>query len=148
MAVQPTRLQIMSDFRQDDHGNWWLNIMARDNTFTRVSVKEEYIDVWMARYRRFLGLTPMPSPDDDSPLLAMRRGRAGLSARHIRLLVQGLFDNALVRMRAGVFHENDVRALRSASLYWLRDTWQSLMRKCGLIRISSRTCAIAVLSAH
>jgi site-specific recombinase XerD len=113
---------MMSDFRKDDHGNWWFHVIGKGNKSARISVKDEYINVWMARYRRFLGLAPAPSPEDSAPLLQSLNGRAGLSAGHIRTLVQEVFDNALDRMRADGFPDDDIRNLRSASLHWLRHT--------------------------
>lgn len=51
----------MIDFRKDDHGNWWFHVIGKGNKSTKISVKDEYVKVWMARYRRFLGMTPSPS---------------------------------------------------------------------------------------
>lgn len=113
---------MMSDFRKDDHGNWWFHVIGKGNKSARVSVKDEYINVWMARYRMYLGLSPAPSPNDSLPLLQSLKGRAGLSAGHVRSLVQEVFDNALVRMQADGFPDDDVKNLRSASLHWLRHT--------------------------
>lgn len=113
---------MMSDFRKDDHGNWWFHVIGKGNKSAKISVKDEYIDVWMDRYRRFLNLSPRPSPDDSSPLLQSLTGRAGLSEGHIRTLVQEVFDFALERMRADGFPDDDIKNLRSASLHWLRHT--------------------------
>lgn len=112
----------MSDIRKDDHGNWWFHVIRKSNKSARVRVKDEYINVWMARYRTYLGLSPAPSPNDSTPLLQSRKGRAGLSAGHVRSLVQEVFDNALLRTRADGFPDDDVKNLRSASLHWLRHT--------------------------
>lgn len=113
---------MMSDFRKDDHGNWWFHVIGKGNKSAKISVKDEYMNVWMARYRRFLKLTPTPSPDDSAPLLQSLKGRAGLSEGYIRSLVQEVFDKALERMRADGFPEDDIKNLRSASLHWLRHT--------------------------
>lgn len=113
---------MMSDFRKDDHGNWWFHVIGKGNKSAKISVKDEYINVWMARYRRFLNLTPTPSSDDSAPLLQSLKGRAGLSEGHIRSLVQEVFDYALERMRAEGFPDDDIKNLRSASLHWLRHT--------------------------
>lgn len=113
---------MMSDFRKDDHGNWWFHVIGKGNKAARISVKDEYMNVWMARYRKFLNLTSAPSPDDSAPLLQSLKGRAGLSEGHIRSLVQKVFDNALGRMRAEGFPDDDIKNLRSASLHWLRHT--------------------------
>lgn len=113
---------MMSDFRKDDHGNWWFHVIGKGNKSAKISVKDEYMNVWMARYRRFLGLTSAPSPDDSAPLLQSLKGRAGLSEGYIRALVQEVFDAAFERMRADGFPDDDIKSLRSASLHWLRHT--------------------------
>jgi site-specific recombinase XerD len=113
---------LMSDFRKDDHGNWWFHVIGKGNKSAKISVKDEYMNVWMARYRTFLKLTPAPYPNDSAPLLQSLKGRAGLSEGHIRSLVQEVFDYALERMRAEGFPDDDIKNLRSASLHWLRHT--------------------------
>jgi integrase len=113
---------MMSDFRKDDHGNWWFHVIGKGNKSAKISVKDEYMNVWMARYRTFLKLTPAPYPNDSAPLLQSLKGRAGLSEGHIRSLVQEVFDYALERMRAEGFPDDDIKNLRSASLHWLRHT--------------------------
>lgn len=113
---------MMSDFRKDDHGNWWFHVIGKGNKSAKISVKDEYMRVWMARYRLFLGMTPSPSSDDSAPLLESVKGRAGLSEGHIRSVVQEVFDKALERMKDDGFPDDDIKHLRSASLHWLRHT--------------------------
>ena len=45
-----------------------------------------------------------------------------MSDRHIRLLLQGVFDRTLQRMQLEGWREEDVNRLRAASLHWLRHT--------------------------
>lgn len=116
------REPMMRDFRKDDQGNWWFYVINKGEEFSRVSVKDEYIRIWMSRYRLFLGLTPEPFPEDDSPLLHSLRRLGGLCDRRIRDLVQDVFDKAYERMRIDGFSEDDIKNLRSASPHWLRDT--------------------------
>lgn len=116
------RKPMMCDFREDPQGNWWFYVTGNGGIVNRISVKDEYMRVWMPRYRRSLGLTPVPFVDDKTPLLQSLKGRAGLSGRHISLLVQQVFDRALERMREGGFSDDEINNLRSASLHWLRDT--------------------------
>ena len=129
---------MMSDLRKDDHGNWWFHVIGKGNKSARISVKDEYINVWMARYRRFLGLSPAPSSNDSAPLLQSLNGRAGLSAGHIRSIVQEAFDNALDRMRADGFPEDDIRNLRSASFHCVRHHSATAEFNVRDLRISKR----------
>jgi len=56
------------------------------------------------------------------PFLRSLKGRGGLSDRHIRLLLQGLFDRAMARMADEGWSDDEIDQLRSASLHWLRHT--------------------------
>ncbi|ERU30862.1 hypothetical protein Q092_06189 [Pseudomonas aeruginosa CF77] len=50
------------------------------------------------------------------------KGRAGLSDRHVRLLLQEVFDRSLERMANEGWSDDQIDKLRSASLHWLRHT--------------------------
>jgi len=112
----------MGDFRRDTTGNWWFHVVGKGNKAARISVRDDYVHGYLARYRRHLGLPPLPSPHERTPLIGTLKGRAGLSDRHVRLLLQALFDRALQRMAAEGWSEDEVDQLRSVSLHWLRHT--------------------------
>lgn len=112
----------MGDFRRDTTGNWWFHVVGKGNKAARISVRDDYIHGYLARYRRHLGLPPLPSPQERTPLIGTLKGRAGLSDRHVRLLLQALFDRALQRMAAEGWSDDEVDQLRSVSLHWLRHT--------------------------
>jgi site-specific recombinase XerD len=112
----------MGDFRRDTTGNWWFHVVGKGNKAAKISVRDDYIRTYLTRYRRHLGLPPLPSPSETHPLLATLKGRAGLSDRHLRLLLQAVFDRALERMVEEGWSNDEVDHLRSASLHWLRHT--------------------------
>lgn len=112
----------MGDFRRDTLGNWWLHVVGKGNKSAKISVRDDYVQTYLMRYRLYLGLTPLPSPHDSHPLLLTLSGRGGLSSRHVRLLLQKVFDGALLRMTAEDRSEDEIDNLRSASLHWLRHT--------------------------
>ncbi|MCY1398570.1 Tyrosine recombinase XerC [compost metagenome] len=112
----------MGDFRRDTAGNWWFHVVGKGNKAAKVSVRDDYIQTYFTRYRRHLGLPPLPSPHDKQPLLSTLKGRGGLSDRHIRLLLQEVFDRALARMADEGWSDDERDQLRSASLHWLRHT--------------------------
>lgn len=112
----------MGDFRRDTTGNWWFHVVGKGNKAARISVRDDYVHGYLARYRRHLGLPPLPSPQERTPLIGTLKGRAGLSDRHVRLLLQALFDRALQRMAAEGWSDDEVDQLRSVSLHWLRHT--------------------------
>lgn len=112
----------MGDFRKDTLGNWWFHVVGKGNKAAKISVRDDYIQIYLARYRRHLGLPALPSPHETQPLLSTLKGRAGLSDRHLRLLLQQVFDRALERMVSEGWSDDEVDHLRSASLHWLRHT--------------------------
>ncbi len=74
------------------------------------------------RYRESLGLPPLPSPDDQEPLIPKERGKGAMeSTRVIRQLVQTCFDRAVNNLyETGEREEAEI--LRSATVHWLRHT--------------------------
>lgn len=112
----------MGDFRRDTAGNWWFHVVGKGNKAAKISVRDDFIENYLTRYRRHLGLPPLPSPHETQPLLSTLKGRGGLSDRHLRLLLQQVFDRTLEKMVAEGWTDDEVDHLRSASLHWLRHT--------------------------
>ncbi len=112
----------MGDLRKDGTGNWWYHVVGKGNKAGKISVRDDYVENYLKRWRLHQGLSPLPGFRETTPLIATRRGRAGLSDRHIRLLLQEVFDRALERMQAENWADEDVSRLRAASLHWLRHT--------------------------
>lgn len=112
----------MGDFRRDGSDHWWFHVVGKGNKAARISVRDDYIQNYLVRYRQHLQLPPLPSPHEKTPLISTLKGRAGLSDRHIRLLLQEVFDRSLARMAAEGWGDDEIDALRSASLHWLRHT--------------------------
>ena len=116
---QPT----MGSFKKTGD-NWWFHVVGKGNKAAKVSVRDSYLP-YLVRYRTTLGLTDLPYPGEQTPLLSALDGRGGLSGRRIRELIQMVFDAACARMiQEGL--EEDCDALRAASLHWLRHTSATL----------------------
>lgn len=113
---------VMGDFRRDSAGNWWFHVVGKGNKAAKISVRDEFIESYLTRYRKHLQLPALPSPHEKRPLLSTLKGRGGLSDRHIRLLLQEVFDQSLSRMTEDGWSDDEVDQLRSASLHWLRHT--------------------------
>lgn len=112
----------MGDLRQDGAGNWWYHVVGKGNKAAKISVRDDYVENYLKRWRLHQGLSPLPGFRESTPLIATQRGRAGLSDRHVRSLLQEVFDRALARMQAEGWPDEDVSRLRAASLHWLRHT--------------------------
>ena len=112
----------MGDIRRDSTGNWWFHVVGKGNKAAKISIRDDYIQNYLVRYRQHLQLPPLPSAHEKTPLISSLKGRAGLSDRHIRLLLQEVFDRSLARMAEEGWSDDEIDQLRSASLHWLRHT--------------------------
>lgn len=114
----------MRHFWEDTHGNWWLKVYGKGRKIRDVTVPTVFLE-FLKRYRRTRALTPLPSSNDTSPIIEKLRGRGGMSARHLRRLVQAVFDEAFVTMSAekGL---DDAHRLSQATTHWLRHTGASM----------------------
>ena len=80
----------MSHFWQDEHPNRWLKFTKRPKIAGRL--RTPAFSPYLKRYRNFRGLSPLPSPADNSPLVEKIRGQGGMTARHLIRVVQHVFD--------------------------------------------------------
>ncbi|MAF86961.1 MAG: integrase [Pseudomonas sp.] len=100
---------------------WWYQVIGKGNVEAEITVKPDYLQ-YLTRYRRSRGLSDLPSAREQTPLLTSLRGRAGLTDRQVRNLIQEIFDNALDQMVHEGRSEDELVNLRQASLHWLRHT--------------------------
>ena len=112
---------VMGDFRKDQDGNWWFHVTGKGNKDRTVTVSDAMLDA-LKRYRGALGLSPLPSINEHTPLIAKARGTGPVtSTRQIRRIVQDCFDAAFARMKADGLGD-DAMELRAATVHWLRHT--------------------------
>lgn len=102
-------------------GNWWYATSGKGGKKANITVKPAFLP-FLKRYRASRNLTPLPARGETTPLLTAHNGRGGLGARHIRTLVQEVFDRALARMQAEGRTEEECRQLQDATVHWLRHT--------------------------
>lgn len=119
---QPT----MGSFKTDHDGNWWFHLVGKGDKAAKVAVRPEYINRYLKRYRRFMGLTELPLPNEQTPLIATLNGRPGLSTRMVQSIVQELFDRAVDEMKSEGRQPGEVESLQMASTHWLRHTAATL----------------------
>lgn len=112
---------VMGDFRKDRDGNWWFHVTGKGNKSRTITVCDEMLTA-LRRYRKFLGLSPLPSSNEQTPLITKHKGKGPVTAtRHIRLIVQTCFDTAYDRMQSDGL-KDDADDLRVATVHWLRHT--------------------------
>ncbi|MDR0212272.1 MAG: site-specific integrase [Pseudomonas putida] len=110
----------LEPFLQDGK-DWWFHGVRGSGSPFKIKAKPEYIE-YLKRYRVSLSLSPLPRPEERTPLLSAVFGRDGLSDRHIRQLIQQVFDRAVDVMNRDLHAESEISNLRLASLHWLRHT--------------------------
>ena len=112
---------IMGHFKKDMDGHWWFHVTGKGNKNRTVTVCDEMLKA-LRRYRKWLGSSALPTPDEQTPLIHKNLGKGPItSTRHIRTLVQQCFDAAYARMQVDGLAE-DATDLRAATVHWLRHT--------------------------
>jgi len=120
MSEHPKWRPTMSDFSVDSDGFWYLTVFGKGNKVRDVTVPPAYLP-YLTRYRKYRGLSAMPSPDEDCSLLNKRRGQGNLTSRQIRRIVEDSFDLAVKALQRDGFSE-EANHLMAATTHWLRHT--------------------------
>jgi site-specific recombinase XerD len=100
-------------------GLWWWEVTGKGGKTARVPVNEDMMKA-LQRYRKFLGLSPYPTPKDRHPIALSLSGKSGISDNMIYRIIKGLVQRA-----ADMLEEQDAwsaEKLRAASTHWLRHT--------------------------
>lgn len=112
---------VMGDFRKDRDGNWWFHVTGKGNKSRTITVCDDMLQA-LRRYRLFLGLSPLPLTNEQTPLVPKHKGHGPVTTtRHIRLIVQTCFDHAYQRMHNDGL-QDDAEDLKAATVHWLRHT--------------------------
>lgn len=121
LAASSRWIPSMHDFSKDAHGCWWFKTVGKGNKERVIAVSDDTLDS-LKRWRHHLGLTPLPTPDDNSPLIPRIRGNGPMSdTAPLRRIIQVVFDQATYLLRSeGQSEEAD--NLEGATVHWLRHT--------------------------
>ncbi len=112
---------VMGDFRKDRDGHWWFRVTGKGNKDRSIAVCDDMLKA-LKRYRISLGLSPLPSINEQTPLIPKNKGSGPItSTRHIRLIVQECFDKTFERMRDDGLAD-EAEELRIATPHWMRHT--------------------------
>ncbi len=121
LAASERWIPSMNDFAKDSNGHWWFTTVGKGNKERQIAVSDAMLKS-LTRWRLFLGLTPLPSPADNSPLLPKIRGNGPLSdTAPIRRIIQRCFDLAAEQLRHHG-HAEEADNLSAATVHWLRHT--------------------------
>ena len=111
----------MNHFFRDADENWWFTTVGKGNKQRQIAVSDTMIEA-LKRWRTYLGLTPLPSLADQSPLLPKAIGHGAMSnSTYIRSIIQTCFDQAITKLIQDG-HGEDADSLREATVHWLRHT--------------------------
>lgn len=111
----------MRHFYQDSQGLWWFKTVGKGNKMRDIAVPDDMLQA-LQQYRIHLGLSPLPSINDQSPLIPKESGKGGISStRHIRRLVQNCFDATIDQLRIDNYTV-EADAFETATVHWLRHT--------------------------
>ncbi len=124
LSERKTWSPVMGHFWQDSEGNWWLKVLGKGRKLRDITAPNSFID-YLKRYRIYRGLSPLPSPIENEPLVEKIRGQGGMTARQLTRIVQEIFDRSYEAMRVSEGEDN-ARKLREASTHWLRHTGASM----------------------
>jgi site-specific recombinase XerD len=121
LAASDRWIPSMNDFSKDSNGHWWFTTVGKGNKERQVAVSDAMLES-LTRWRLFLGLTMLPSPADNSPLIPKIRGNGPMSdTAPLRRIVQQCFDLAEQQLRIKGLHE-EADSLLAATVHWLRHT--------------------------
>ncbi len=115
---------IMGHFWQDEDENWWLKIFGKGRKLRDTTVPSDFMP-FLKRYRSSRGLSGLPTSGENNVLVEKIRGQGGMTSRHLRRLVQDIFDQAFTRMKR-LEGENRAMKLKEATTHWLRHTGASM----------------------
>lgn len=111
----------MGHFFRDQYNNWWFKTVGKGNKERDITVSDAMLAA-LKRYRKYLGLSLLPSPGETNPLLPKTKGFGSISdTRYIRRLVQACFDAAIEKLRQDKLTD-EAEQLMSATVHWLRHT--------------------------
>lgn len=115
---------VMGHFWQDEDENWWLKVFGKGRKLRDTTVPSDFMP-FLKRYRMSRDLSGLPSSGENNVLVEKIRGQGGMSSRHLRRLVQDVFDKAFIQMKQ---HEGENKAmkLKEATTHWLRHTGASM----------------------
>jgi site-specific recombinase XerD len=121
LVETPRWIPRMGDFERDHEGRWWFHTVGKGNKERQISVSDSMLAA-LKRYRRSRGLSELPAPGENTPLIPKNRGQGGItSTRQIRGIVQKCFNAACETMK-NEGRTEEAGQLESATVHWLRHT--------------------------
>jgi integrase len=99
-------------------------VFGKGRKLRDTTVPPDFI-TFLKRYRFSRDLSSLPSSGENNVLVEKIRGQGGMTTRHLRRLVQTVFDRAFIKMKQNE-GENKAIKLKEATTHWLRHTGASM----------------------
>ena len=108
----------MNSFREE-RGRWWWHVVGKGGKKAKVPVADDMLQALM-RYRKFLGLTAVPTRNEATPIIGSVRDGSPITARRLNQILKKVFFAAADYLP----DESDYKKekLRAASAHWGRHT--------------------------
>ena len=103
----------------EERGKWWWEVTGKGNKTAKIPVPNAMIEV-LQEYRKFLGLSPLPVPGEQRPLISALDSDKALSSKMIYLIVKDTVAEAATALESRSPHKAE--KLRQASTHWFRHT--------------------------
>ena len=111
----------MNHFFKDSDENWWFTTVGKGNKQRQIAVSDTMIEA-LKRWRLYLGLSPLPSRADQSPLIPKLQGFGAITnTTYLRRVIQTCFDQTIAKLNQDGYEE-DADSLKEATVHWLRHT--------------------------
>ena len=121
LAASSRWIPTMNHFQRDGDGNWWFTTVGKGNKQRQIAVSNAML-VALKRWRKHCGLSPLPSPADNLPLLSKIKGKGPItSTSYIRKIMQYCFDKTIDALHKDNLIE-EAESLVEATVHWLRHT--------------------------
>lgn len=121
LVANERHMPAMNDFYKDSQGRWWFRTIGKGNKERQIAVSDAMLKS-LSRWRLHMGLSALPSPADNAPLIPKIRGTGPMTdTAPIRRLIQTCFNAAEHRLHlAG--HQDEAEHIACATVHWLRHT--------------------------
>lgn len=123
LLYQAPRCSEVSNTRMNDfvkhRDKWWWNVIGKGNKQALVPLRNEMLQQ-LAEYRRFLGLSPLPHPEDDTFFIRDSHGQRGVTSLTIYLIVKKMCADTALEIETDL--PVSAARLRQASPHWFRHT--------------------------
>lgn len=121
LAASTRWIPLMNHFERDRDGSWWFTTVGKGNKQRTIAVSNATL-LALKRWRKHLGLSPLPSPADNSPLFPKTKGKGPITnTSYIRKIVQCCFDRTIEKLNKDGYTE-EAESLIGATVHWLRHT--------------------------